>query len=271
LTQRSWESGDVELKLQDKVVFITDADSDSGKAIMNRLAAEGARFLLNSVSGGEAIEQELDRLRALGSNAVVANINLCVSSEVSELLAETAREIGPVDVLVHNNNLVKSANVESCEESLFLEIMNANAKSAFICAREVGRQMAARQTGRVIFVNSIHAEKPTGSSFAYSASKGAVKMLCREAALVLGREGINVNSIEMGPVAGDDERFASDISTLYESYQYKVPSANLGSCEDLAHLVLYLSGDESRYVNGADIRLDGGFLMHYMDFKMKRP
>jgi glucose 1-dehydrogenase len=259
------------MKLQDKIVFITDADSGSGQAIINRLAAEGAHFILNSASGGEEIQPDLQLLKASGTKVVVTNVNLCKSSDLEALLKETVGRLGTVDILVHNNNLVKPASVETCEETLFLEIMNANAKSAFICTRAVGKQMSAKQSGKVIYVSSIHAEKPTGSSFAYSASKGAIKMLSREAALVLGRDGINVNVIELGPVEGDHELLQSDISTLYDSYQYKVPNANLGNHDDLAHLVLYLSTDEARYINGADIRIDGGFLMHYMDFKMKRP
>jgi glucose 1-dehydrogenase len=80
-----------------------------------------------------------------------------------------------------------------------------------------------------------------------------------------------VNVIEMGPVEGDDYTFRSQISSLYEDYEYKVPNAVLGTVEDTAHLLLYLCSEEARYINGADIRMDGGFLMHYIDFKMKRP
>jgi NAD(P)-dependent dehydrogenase (short-subunit alcohol dehydrogenase family) len=252
-------------------VFITDADSDCGQALMAHLAGEGATLLLASASGGQAIRSQLARCEAAGTRAVVVNVDLCRSAEVEALLEASARELGPVDMLVHNNNVVRPISVETGEEEAFLDIMNANAKSAFVCTKAVGKTMAARQAGRIIFVGSIHAEKPTGSSFAYSASKGAVKMLAREAAIVLGRQGVSVNSIELGPVEGDDERFQSSISTLYDSYQYKVPRAELGTYDDLAGLVLYLASEEARHVNGADIRLDGGFLMHYMDFKMKKP
>jgi glucose 1-dehydrogenase len=259
------------MRLHNKIVFITDADSDSGKTLINRLADEGAHFILNSVSGGEEIQAHLARCQASGSKAIVVNINLCKGAEVDAVLDGAAEQLGTVDVLVHNNNVVKPISVETGEEELFLEIMNANAKSAFICTKAVGKHMEAKQSGKVIYVSSIHAEKPTGSSFAYSASKGAVKMLSREASIVLGRHGVNVNSIEFGPVEGDDIAFKSDISTLYDSYEYKVPNAVLGSYDDLAQLVLFLATDEARYINGADIRMDGGFLMHYMDFKMKKP
>lgn len=96
-------------------------------------------------------------------------------------------------------------------------------------------------------------------------------MLAKEAALVLGRSGVSVNTIELGPIAGDNEQFESSLSTLYNDYEYKVPNAVLGNYDDLAELILFLSSDESRYMNGSDIRLDGGFLLHYMNFKMKRP
>lgn len=95
-------------------------------------------------------------------------------------------------------------------------------------------------------------------------------MLPKEAALVLGRFGVSVNTIELGPLEGDDELYQSTISTLYNEYEFKVPNAALGSYEDLAELVLFLASDEARYINGSDIRLDGGFLLHYMNFKMKR-
>lgn len=259
------------MRLKDKNVFLTEADSDAGKAIFRRLAEEGASFILNSASNGEAIADELAHSRSLGCRTIVVNVDLCSPEAVSGMLDSAADQLGPVDVLVHNNDLMEPGTVEHGSEEWFRRHLDYNTKSAFICTQAVGRQMTARETGKIVFVSSIHAEKPTASSFAYSASKGAVKMLSREAALSLGRFGVTVNSIEFGPVEGDDERFSSELSLLYEHYQYKVPNAVLGTHEDLAELVLFLATDQSRYINGADIRMDGGFLMHYLDDKMKRP
>nr|WP_202887727.1 SDR family oxidoreductase [Cohnella zeiphila] len=254
-----------------QIVWITDADSPGGKALLLRMAAEGASLLLGSDSGGRELESELAQVRQAGSQAFVYTIDDWRSAEVAQMLAEAAKELGPVDVLIHNRNLVRPISVENGEEDVFREVMNANAKSAFVCAKEAGKQMTAREAGKIIFVGSIHAEKPTGMSFAYSASKGAVKMLAREAAVTLGRHGIEVYSIELGPAEGDDDVFRSDLSGLYDSYRYKVPNAVLGTHEDLAELALFLASGEARYLNGTDIRMDGGFLLHYLDFKMKRP
>lgn len=259
------------MKLKDKVVFITDADSGSGRALFRLFAEQGAHFILNSMSGGAHINEELRRASTLGLNVFVSAADLCSSTELQAVLEQAEPKLGPVDVLIHNNDLMKPTSVEYGEENLFLELLNANAKTAFICTKVVGQQMAVAGSGSIIYVSSIHAQKPTGSSFAYSASKGAVSMLAKEAALVLGRSGVTVNTIELGPIEGDDERFASGLTTLYEDYAYKVPNAVLGSYNDLAQLALFLASGEARYINGADIRLDGGFLQHYMDLKMKRP
>lgn len=258
------------MRLREKNVFLTEADSSAGRAIFRRLAAEGASFILNSASNGAAIREELDRIRASGCKVMVVNLDLCSRDDVDRMLETASREIGEVDILVHNNDLTEPGTIEHGSEDWFRRLIHYNAKSAFICTQAVGRRMAERRRGKIVFVSSIHAEKPTGSSFPYSASKGAVKMLTREAALRLGRSGVSVNSIEFGPVESDDERFRSDLSLLYEHYRYKVPNAVLGTHDDLAETVLFLASDESRYINGADIRVDGGFLMHYLDGKMKR-
>lgn len=259
------------MRLSGKVVWITDTDSPAGKTLIRRLAGEGARFILNSVSGGDALRDELAYCRSVGAKTAVACVDLCRSAEVDGLLDEAAESVGSVDVLIHNNNKVVPLSVAEGREEPFLDVLHANAKSAFICTQAAGRRMAARQSGTIIFVSSIHAEKPTGSSFAYSVSRSAVKMLAREAALELGRSGVNVNTIEMGPVEGDDATFASAISTLYDDYHYKVPNAVLGTFDDLADAVLFLASDQSRYINGAELRVDGGFVLHYMNHKMKKP
>jgi glucose 1-dehydrogenase len=269
--QPVFKEGGGSMRLQNKVVFITDADSDSGKALINRLAGEGAHFILNSRSDGQEIQSNIAYCQSLGSKSLIFNINLCKSSEVNSMLESAAQQLGTVDIFIHNNNEVRPMSVENCDEELFLQIMDANTKSAFICTQAIGKQMTTKQSGKIIYINSIHAEKPIGATFAYSVSKGALKMLSSEAALLLGRYGINVNTIELGPVEGDNVRFSSDLSSLYDYYQYKVPNAELVNHEDLGQLVLYLSSDEARHVNGADIRLDGGFILHYMDHKIMKP
>ncbi len=259
------------MRMLDRIVFVSDADSDSGQAIIARLAAEGARFILNSSSNGDSIRHLLDQEQVSDNRIHLVNLNLASFEATATGLREAAAHMGGLDVLIVNHQCVQPISVEHGDEQMFLDILNANAKTAFLCTQAAGKLMKQQESGKIIYIGSIHAEKPTGSSFAYSAARGAVQMLAREASLILGRYGIQVNHIQMGPVEGDHEQFSSTLSPIYDDYEYKVPSAVLGTYQDLADLVLYMSSDESRYLNGSDIRLDGGFLHHYLDPKMKKP
>ncbi|QHW33188.1 SDR family oxidoreductase [Paenibacillus rhizovicinus] len=254
-----------------KVVFIADADSWSGEGLLARFSQGGTDLILNSSRDDKEWEEALAACRAAGTEALITHVDLCSGSGISAMLDQAEKRIGPVDVMIHNCSAMSPASVEDCEETEFLHIMQRNAKSAFFCTQAFGRRMADRGGGSIIFVSSIHGEKPNGSSFAYSASQGAVKMLAHEAALFLGRFGIRVNVIEMGPVEGTDASFPSELSGLYDNYRYKVPSTKLGTAGDLAELAFFLAGEEASYVNGADIRLDGGFSLHYMDRRMNKP
>lgn len=252
-------------------VMITDADSASGAALARRFAQEAeTNFILCGKPDGEHMQTALSHCRSGGGQAMAADIDLCKPAAVSAILEEAAGRFGPVRTLIHNPREVRPIRVEDGDESLFLRLLDVHAKSAFVCTQAVGRQMAAAGRGSIIYAGSIHAEKPTGSSFAYSVSQGAVKMLAKEAALELGRSGVRVNTIEMGPVLGDDGLFRSDVATQYVQYRYKVPNAEPGGFEDLAECAWFLASESARYVNGADLRVDGGFVLHYLDHKMKR-
>jgi Dehydrogenases with different specificities (related to short-chain alcohol dehydrogenases) len=257
--------------LKRKVVFIADADSWSAEGLISRFSRGGADLILNRFQEDEEREDVQVSRTVAGSKVLVTHADLCSSRDLSTTLDQAEELLGPVDVMIHNCCAISPASVECCEETEFVEIMQKNVKSAFFCTQELGKRMAERGFGSIIFVSSIHNEKPTGSSFAYSTSQGAVKMLAHEAALFLGRSGIRVNVIEMGPVEGSDMTFQSPVSGLYDDYRYKVPGAKLGTDNDLAELAFFLAGEEAGYLNGADIRLDGGFLLHYMDHRMNKP
>ncbi|NIK68125.1 MULTISPECIES: SDR family oxidoreductase [unclassified Paenibacillus] len=254
-----------------KVVFIADAGSWSADSLIERFSQAGANLILNGSQGDKQWDDVLAACAAAGSDVLVTHADLCSSRDLSTTLDHAEQLLGPVDVMIHNCCEIRPVSVESCNEAEFVETMRINAKSAFICTQTLGKRMAARGSGSIIFVSSIHNEKPTGSSFAYSVSQGAVKMLAHEAALFLGRFGVNVNVIEMGPTEGADMTFQSAVSGLYDDYRYKVPGTKLGTADDLAGLAFFLAGEEAGYLNGADIRLDGGFLLHYMDHRMNKP
>lgn len=254
---------------QARVGFISDACTRIGKAIASVFADDGMRLILNMPPDAQCAD--LKDVMVEGENVLWTRHNLYSSGDVSTLLQEIIARWGSLDVVVHNHHRVKRVSIAACDEVTYQQLMDANVKTAFYLTQILGKYMGDHGSGQIIYASTIHDEKPTGSAFAYSSAKAVLKMLCREAALDLGRRGLRVNLIEMGPVAGDDQIFASEFSDVYLDYETKVPSAQLGEPSDVADLVQYLASDGARYLNGADIRMDGGFVLHYLDHKMKRP
>ncbi|WP_020617740.1 SDR family NAD(P)-dependent oxidoreductase [Paenibacillus daejeonensis] len=255
------------MNLLNQTVFITDADHPSGRALIARFAREGVPLALNSPSGGNAIREELAALTE--AKVKLLQLDLRSRAAIVDALEAVEEELGPVGLLIHNQHRYEVTNLEHCSESLFVDVMDTNAKSAFLCTQIIGGRMAERGFGSILYVTSIHAEKPAAASFIYSASQGAIQMLAAEAALELGRRGVRVNTVEIAPVSGEEDHLTSPLSTLYDNYARKAPLQTV-KARDLAELALFLSGDEAGALHGATIRLDGGFLLHYMDHKMKK-
>lgn len=258
------------MSLRNLTVFIADADEPSGRALIGRLAGQGAQLALNSPSGGAVIGAELEAAKTAGARVLPLRLDLCSRESLADGVARIEVELGPIGLLIHNRQRCEQATMAECSESLFLDILDANAKSAFICTQAIGSRMAERGSGSIVYVTSIHAEKPTGASFAYSASQGAIAMLAAEAALELGRRGVRVNTVQLGPLQGPAAVPVSPLSTLYDDYERKTP-LRPAQASDLASLAIYLSGETAGALHGATIRLDGGLLLHYMDHKMKPP
>ncbi|GMA56917.1 3-oxoacyl-[acyl-carrier protein] reductase [Alicyclobacillus sacchari] len=255
-----------------RVALVSDASHPFGVATAKRLAHDGMTVVLNGPPGPreQAVAALALVLQAEGHDALVTVNDMKDTAAVTSLCDDIVTKYGRIDLHVHTHNRIDRGAVASMPHGLVRDSLHFHAKTAFLCTQVIGQRMAAQGEGCIVYVGSIHGDKPTGSAFSYALAQGALQMLCKEAALELGRSGVRVNLIAMGPVEGDDMRFQSDISDIYLDYQYKVPSATLGTAEDVAEAVAWATSDGARYLNGAIIRLDGGFALHYMDHKMKR-
>ncbi|MBB3113039.1 NAD(P)-dependent dehydrogenase (short-subunit alcohol dehydrogenase family) [Paenibacillus phyllosphaerae] len=259
------------MRLSNKVVFITDAGSESGRALSLRLAQDGAHLVLNSKANDAGIPNLAQACRAFGSQVVVVRADLRHRASIAGVLEQVSGQLGFIDILLHNNSSHERASVEDGSEDGFLRVLRENAKTAFCCTQAIGGQMADRGSGTVLYLGSIHAEKPSGAAFSYSVSQGAIQMLAQEAALFLGRHGVQVNYLQLGPMDDADRMFGSTISALYDNYRRKIPGGAVGTYDELASIISFLGTGEARCLNGACLRLDGGFLLHYMDHKMAKP
>ncbi len=236
-----------------RVALITDAGNAWGQAMADVLAAAGYHLVLNSPHG--AAEAAAGRL------GIAYRLDRRAEAEAAR--HQIATKLGEVEVLIHTDNWVEPVSVTGCDEATIDRQLAANLSTAFFATQVFGGAMALKGRGRIFYVSSIHDEKPTGSAVAYAMAKGALKMLSREAALALGPSGVRVNLIEMGAMAGDDERFKSSLSAMYRDLVARVPVGAVGRPEEVARVILGLLSSQAKFVHGAEIRLDGGFLFHY--------
>ncbi|GHT78911.1 2-deoxy-D-gluconate 3-dehydrogenase [Spirochaetia bacterium] len=242
------------MKLKDRVVLITDAASPLGVEIASRLGEEGAILVLNAYP-----EQGFNP----SGYGLLTHADPESKASIDGAVQAILDKYGRIDVVVHNNNEVIPSTLEDCTDDVYDRAININVKSAFLYVQAVGPAMKAAKSGNFVFVSSIHDEKPLGGAFTYSIAKGALKMLAKEMVLDMGPCNIRTNIVNMGPVKGDEKRFYSDLSPLYERTAERIVNHQFGSLSDVANAVLLFAGNDCVSANGSELKLDGGFLLTY--------
>lgn len=246
------------MRFSGKTVYITEASSAVGEALARRFASEGANLVLGDAC--PCLVKELEEKGAKVLNVQGAPIHY---EQAEARLAEILKTFPRVDALIFNNNKAIKTSIENLERAVFDEQMNYNLKSAFVLTRTLGEHMGGYGNGKLVFVSSIHDDKPTGSTPFYSVAKGGITMLSKEAALFFGRKGLQSNVIELGALEGDDETFKSEFAGQYVYMEHRIPRGKAGKPEEVAGIAAFLASEDSNFVNGASIRADGGFMLHY--------
>lgn len=248
------------MRFSGKTVYVTQADTAQGEALALRFAKEGANIVLGF--GSECLVEKIEQL---GSKAMIVKPDMLTFEGAQQMVEEVKSTFGRIDVLAYNNNNVVKTGIENLTRDVFESQLNDNTKSGFVLSRVVGLHMAEYGDGKIIFVSSIHADKPNGSAVMYSISKGCINMLSKECALFFGRRGIQTNVIECGAIEGDDEKFVSDFSPLYAMgyMEERIPRRKAGTNDEIAAVAAFLASEDASFVNGTTMRADGGFELFY--------
>jgi len=244
------------MSMTGKVALITDASTQAAEAVARRLEQDGMTVLRNYPDG---LPEE-----TTGKSHCCAFPTVSLKS-VQELSAWVKESAGHLDSLIHTDNVIFRASVEHISEDDFRTYVNRNAKSAFLTTKVLAEDIAQNGGGTVVYLSSLHDEKPTGVSVAYSAGRGAIKMLCREMTLFLGRKNVRCNLVEMDTTAETAEQLDSLIIPFNYDLSTKIALRRMTKPDDFAGTVSFLVSDDASQVNGAEIRVDGGHLFHYFD------
>jgi NAD(P)-dependent dehydrogenase (short-subunit alcohol dehydrogenase family) len=256
------------MRLEGKVAVITGGASGFGREIAIRCAAEGAAILLADIDGAGATVTE-SMVQDAGSSAAVAVVDVSTGEGAAAAAAKAVDRFGAIDILVNNAGIVQPMQVDSwdCDESVWNRVLEVNLRSVYSCTRAVVPKLLERGGGCVVNVSSIGASCWTLGGAAYAASKGGIVSFTHHVARELAARYVRVNCVSPGfmrspMTTGEREGMtAEEQETQIAQLGRRVPMRRVGEARDVANAVLYLASDESSYVTGREIVIDGGYLV----------
>lgn len=237
--------------LQDKVAIITGASRGIGRAIASVFAAQGARLVLTA-------KENLDALKDF-QKAKIMKLDLSDRRLICSLAEETIKEFGRIDILVNNAGILEQADFESISETDLDTILNVDFKGPFLLTQKVFAQMKKQKKGKIIFIASGAGKIGSSKASHYAAAKSAIISLTKSLAKLGGPYNINVNAIAPGFIGTD--MIITMLSEKREFIESSIPLKRIGDVSEIAGPALFLAQDDSDYITGQTICVDGGHCM----------
>ncbi len=252
------------MKLTGKVALVTGSGQGIGRAIAVRLAEEGADVIVDDRKLGESAAETKEEILKLGRRVFMFQGDLANIDDNRRMIAEGVAALGQIDILVNNAGVEKGANFWEVTEADYDFVLGINLKGTFFATQDfVKHLIATKRTGRIINISSVHEELPFPHFSTYCASKGALKMLCRDLAVELGPLGITINNIAPGAIETPINTKLLNSPDLLQALLKNIPLNRLGQPADVAALAAFLASDDAAYITGSTFVVDGGLLRNY--------
>ena len=245
-------------RLDGKVALISGGAKGQGAAETRLFVREGAKVVFGDIldDDGKKVEAEI---RAAGGQATYVHLNVTREADWRAAVATAVQTYGRLSVLVNNAGILFRAKIEDTSEEDWDRIMAVNVKGVFLgtkCAIPAMRQAGG---GSIINISSTAGLVGSpGGTAAYTATKGAVRLFTKSTAIQHAREGIRCNSVHPGPIATDMIKDVLEDRAAWEGRLRRLPMGRVGTADEVAYGVLYLASDESSYVTGSELVIDGG-------------
>lgn len=247
------------MSLNGKVAVVTGGSRGIGRAICQRLAAQGAKVIVNYVSNPAAAEATAESIRAKGGQAELSRFNVAEAGEVEAAFKEILETHGRVDILVNNAGITRDGLLMKMKDEQWDAVLGTNLKGVFLCTRAVTRAMLKQRWGRIINITSVVGFAGNAGQANYAAAKAGIAGFTKSAARELASRNITVNGVAPGYIVTD---MTSDLSEeITSTIKGEIPMGVLGEPEDIAGAVAYLASDDGRYVTGQFIHVNGGMYM----------
>ena len=245
--------------LEGKIAVVTGASRGIGRAIVIRLAGEGATVVINYNGSKEKAEEVKQEIEGAGGKAAVCQCNVADFDQCQAFIQKVIDEFGRIDILVNNAGITRDGLLMKMSEEDFDQVIETNLKGAFHTIRFASRQMLRQKSGRIINLSSVVGVTGNAGKANYAASKAGVIGLTKSAARELASRGITVNAIAPGFIETDMTSVLSE--KVKEGAAAGIPLGAFGKPEDVAAAAAFLASDEAGYITGQVLHVDGGMVM----------
>ncbi len=260
------------MSIAGKVALVTGSGTGIGKGIAVELARRGCKVAINYNMSDAGARDTQQKIEELGGDSIIIQANVSVKTDVERMVKQVVDHFGTIDILVNNAALQLNFDFFDYDGATFDRMMSTNLKGYWQCTQAVVPYMKEKQNGRIIYISSVHSKRPTDFDTLYAMTKGGIRMMSRESAIELAKYGITVNIIEPGAVdvGKQSARESKPIATPEEAAKMKqeankifkkFPMGRVGKPSDVASLVCYIASDETQFMTGSSIRLDGGSML----------
>ena len=260
----------MDTRLTGQVAIVTGAGTGIGAAVAVGLARAGATVVVNHPHVPEPAEEVVTEICRQGGEAVAIAADVSDEAEVTNLFERVVADFGTVDILVANAGLQRDAAFTQMTLAQWQFVLNVNLTGQFLCARAAAREFFRRgpdpsrskATGKIICMSSVHQVIPWGGHCNYAASKGGIKLFMESIAQELAPQRIRVNAIGPGAIKTPINRSAWNTPAAEAALLTLIPYNRVGVPEDIAKAAVWLASDESDYVTGATLFVDGGMTLY---------
>jgi glucose 1-dehydrogenase len=250
--------------------LVTGANSGIGRAVAVALGEAGADVVVNYVGGGDRAAAVVEEIRRRGVDAFAHQADVSQEDQVEDMFRQAVAKLGTIDILVANAGLQQDAPIHEMTLAQWNTVIGVNLTGQFLCARAAVREFLRRgvvpavscAAGKIICMSSVHEVIPWAGHANYAASKGGVMLLMKSLAQELAPRHIRVNSIAPGAVRTPINTAAWDTPEAYARLMTLIPYGRIGEPEDIARAAVWLASDESDYVVGMTLFVDGGMTLY---------
>jgi 3-oxoacyl-[acyl-carrier protein] reductase len=249
------------MRLKEKIALVTGSSRGVGRAVALAFAQEGANVIVNYSSNETAANEVVDAIQSSGRKAIAVRADVAQHSDAEHLVLTSIETFGRLDILVNNAGFTRPAMLLKMTEHQWDQVVDIHLKGAFLCTQAAGRQMKEQNTGKIINVTSVAGLVGTVGQVNYSAAKGGIVSMTKSIARELARYNVCANVICLGIVATDmTEKIRTD-EKLKEIYMNRILLKRFAEAEDIAPAFVFLASDESNYITGQLLCVDGGYGM----------